>query len=71
VVVSDWTSKVIEHHLHFDIERPGYLIEYPKGHFTNRLVVDVEPQNAKDLLLAIKFKEQEAIEDIRKNINIG
>lgn len=58
VIKSDITGKVLKDYIHVSIEKPNMTIEYPTGHFTNRLEIDIEERELPLVLDKIKFSAQ-------------
>jgi len=55
-IVSDLSGKELSDHIHVSIEKPGMMIEYPDGHFTNRLELDLDESELSSLMPKIKYK---------------
>ena len=55
VIISDETNQEINEGVVLTVEKPGYMIEFPEGNFTNRLQVDIEEENIVKFLKRIKF----------------
>lgn len=55
IVIDDVTGKEIKDYITVNIEKEGYMIEYPKGCFTNRLELHIEEKNLPVIMKRIKF----------------
>ena len=64
-VVSDLNGKILEDHIHLSIERPGYTIEYPPNHYTNRLEVDLLEVQIQPLLTKLVYHKMEITSSLK------
>lgn len=59
IVIDDVTGEEIKDYITVSIEKEGYMIEYPKGCFTNRLELHIEEKNLPEVMKRAKFRKME------------
>jgi hypothetical protein len=71
IVISDLTGRQLTEYINISIEKTGYLIEFPEGNFTNRVIADVESDRVAEFIAKLKFQSAQPLPPMTKNIIVG